>query len=112
MNPDFNRLLAAPVADRRDLFLAAAARLGSRAVTDLAMAANCTRHERMFFKRAGTDTAVPGSFALVPPAAMLDQLRRDYEAMRVMIFGEVPIFQAVIDSIAVLEAALNRRTET
>ena len=29
MNPDFNRLLTSPVADRRDLFLATAARLGT-----------------------------------------------------------------------------------
>jgi hypothetical protein len=86
--------------------------IGSRAVADLAMAADCMRHERMFFKRAGTDTAVPGSFALVPPAAMLDQLRRDYEAMAVMVFGEVPTFEAVKDSIAALEATVNRRTET
>jgi hypothetical protein len=29
MNPDFNRLLASPATDRRDLFLATAARLGT-----------------------------------------------------------------------------------
>jgi hypothetical protein len=81
---------------------------GRRAVADLAMAADCARHERMFFKRAGTDTAVPGTFALVPPAAMHDQLRLDYAAMAVMIFGEVPAFEAVMDSIAALEAAVNR----
>jgi hypothetical protein len=62
----------------------------------------------MFFKRTGTDAAVPGSFALVPPAAMLDQLRPDYAAMAVMIFGEVPAFDAVMDSIAALEATVNR----
>lgn len=82
--------------------------IGQRAVADLAMAEDCVRHERMFFKRSGTDTAVPGSFALVPPAAMLDQLRQDYQAMAVMIFGEVPTFASVMDSIAALEAAVNR----
>jgi hypothetical protein len=82
--------------------------IGQRAVADLAMAEDCVRHERMFFKRSGTDTAVPGSFALVPPAAMLDQLRQDYQAMAVMIFGEVPMFASVMDSIAALEAAVNR----
>jgi hypothetical protein len=82
--------------------------IGQRAVADLAMAEDCVRHERMFFKRSGTDTAVPGSFVLVPPAAMLDQLRQDYQAMAVMIFGEVPTFASVMDSIAVLEAVVNR----
>jgi Nucleotidyl transferase AbiEii toxin, Type IV TA system len=86
--------------------------IGRRAVADLAMAEDCLRHERMFFKRAGQDTAVPGSFALMPPAAMLDQLRLDYAAMAVMIFGEVPAFKAVMDSIAALEATVNRGAET
>jgi len=84
---------------------------GRRAVADLAMAADCARHERMFFKRAGTDTAVPGSFALVPPPAMRDQLRLDYEAMAVMIFGEVPAFETVMDSVGALEATVNRHAE-
>jgi len=81
---------------------------GQRAATDMAMAADCGRHERMFFKRAGQDTAVPGSFALVPPPAMLDQLRLDYQAMAVMIFGDVPAFDTVVASITTLEAAVNR----
>lgn len=81
---------------------------GRRAVADLKMAADCARHERMFFKRAGTDTAAPGTFALVPPPSMLDQLRPDYAAMAVMIFGELPAFEAVMDSIAALEATVNR----
>jgi Nucleotidyl transferase AbiEii toxin, Type IV TA system len=81
---------------------------GQRASGDLAMAEDCVRHERMFFKRAGQDTAVPGSFALVPPPTMLDLLRIDYQAMAVMIFGDVPAFDSVIASIATLEAAVNR----
>jgi hypothetical protein len=81
---------------------------GRSAAADLAMAEDCVRHERMFFRRAGQDTAVPGSFALVPPAAMLDLLRLDYQAMSVMIFGEVPTFEAVMKSIAALEATVNR----
>ncbi|MBF0563040.1 MAG: nucleotidyl transferase AbiEii/AbiGii toxin family protein [Alphaproteobacteria bacterium] len=85
--------------------------IGRRAVADLAMAEDCVRHERMFFKRPGQDTAVPGSFALVPPPAMLSQVRLDYEAMQVMIFGEVPAFDAVMDSIAALEDTVNRRAE-
>lgn len=81
---------------------------GQRAAIDLAMAADCARHERMFFKRAGQDTAMPGSFALVPPVAMLNQLRADYAAMGVMIFGDVPAFDTVIASIAALEETVNR----
>jgi hypothetical protein len=39
---------------------------------------------------------------------MLDLLRADYQAMSVMIFGDVPAFDAVIASIAALEAAVNQ----
>ena len=81
---------------------------GQRAATDLAMALDCSRHERMFFRRVGQDTAVPGTFALVPPPAMLELLRLDYQAMAVMIFGDVPAFDAVITSIATVEATVNR----
>lgn len=82
--------------------------IGTRALADLAMAEDCIRHERMFFPRAGQNTAVPGNFSLVPPPAMLAQLRLDYGAMAVMIFGDVPAFEAVMDSIATLETMVNR----
>ena len=49
-----------------------------------------------------------GQLRLVPPPAMLDQLRLDYAAMEVMIFGEVPAFETVMDSITALEATVNR----
>ena len=39
---------------------------------------------------------------------MRDQLRLDYAAMEVMIFGEVPAFETVMGSITALEAAVNR----
>jgi hypothetical protein len=81
---------------------------GQRAATDRAMALDCGRHERMFFPRIGQDTAVAGSFALVPPPAMLELLRTDYQAMAVMIFGDVPTFDTVINSIAILEATVNQ----
>jgi hypothetical protein len=82
--------------------------IGRQAATDRAMAIDCGRHERMFFPRVGQDTAKPGSFALVPPPAMLALLRADYQAMTAMIFGEVPAFDTVIAGIAALEVQANR----
>jgi hypothetical protein len=38
---------------------------------------------------------------------MRDLLRTDYQAMAIMIFGDVPNFDAVLASIADLEAAVN-----
>lgn len=73
------------------------------------MAADCVRHARMFFNRPDFDlaTAAPGSYALVPHDNMLADLEQDYNAMSQMIFGEVPEFGAVIQSVVNLEERLN-----
>jgi hypothetical protein len=78
---------------------------------DAAMAADCVRHARMFFNRPDFDlaTAAPGTFALVPHNGMLDSLRTDYDAMTGMIFGEVPKFGDIIQSITELENRINTK---
>jgi hypothetical protein len=80
-------------------------------VKDAAMAADCVRHARMFFNRPDFDlaSAGPGSYALVPHDDMLADLERDYNAMSQMIFGEIPGFAAIIESIVKLEKRLNER---
>ena len=86
------------------------ASVGEEACTDDALIQDCVRHARMFFHRAktGLDSAERGSFRLRPTEPMLDPLRRDYEAMAVMIFGEVPSFNMVLDSVAQAEEKLNQ----
>ncbi|MEO7181316.1 MAG: nucleotidyl transferase AbiEii/AbiGii toxin family protein, partial [Gemmatimonadaceae bacterium] len=51
--------------------------------------------------------AVPGTLALVPPKAMRDALRRDYNAMAGMIFGTVPSFDGILTAIGEVEAIAN-----
>lgn len=82
---------------------------GERYVTDGAMGANCVRHARMFFNRPDFDlaTASAGSFALVPHDGMRASLEQDYQAMSQMIFGEIPAFEAILESIVMLEQRLN-----
>jgi len=62
----------------------------------------------MFFNRPDYDlvSAVPGTFALAPHDAMVEQLRLDYRAMQRMIFGGPPSFEAVLDSIRSLETPM------
>jgi hypothetical protein len=85
------------------------AEIGREAVRDLVMAGDCVRHARMFFNRPDLDlaSARPGSFALLPHDGMVDELRRDYAAMRVMIFGDVPSFEEVLASVQTLEGLVN-----
>jgi hypothetical protein len=92
---DVHQLMGAPV--------------GEKACNDTALIEDCVRHARMFFYRGNTglDVARRGSFRLRPTEAMLDPLRKDYEAMATMIFGEVPSFEAVLESVARAEEQLN-----
>ena len=64
----------------------------------------------MFFDRPDLDlaTAAPGSFALVPVPAMRARLERDYDSMAGMIFGDIPVFDDVMQTVVDVEAQLNR----
>jgi hypothetical protein len=70
---------------------------------------DCVAHACTFFDRPAFDlaSAQPGSFIVAPAADMLDGLRKDYAAMRGMIFGEARSFEAILDSVAALEVQLN-----
>lgn len=93
-----------------DLHQLAAAPVGATAIAEAALGADCVAHARMFFNRPDYDlvSAVPGTFALAPHDAMIEQLRLDYRAMQGMIFGDPPSFEAVLDSIRSLETRLNQ----
>ena len=93
-----------------DVYRLLKADLGKAALNDTALGLDCARHARMFFNSTDLNlgSAKPGTFSLLPSNAMMIELKRDYEAMSGMIFGDVPAFQAVIESVAMLEARVNR----
>jgi hypothetical protein len=80
------------------------------ALNDQALGRDCVGHARMFFNRAAYDlnSAKSGSFALLPHDRMINALRGDYERMSGMIFGEVPDFDQVMESISALEKRVNQ----
>lgn len=86
-----------------------ASHVGLAAAKDRDLGLDCVQHARMFFGRPdlGLESAKPGSFAITPIRAMEDRLRADYTKMSGMIFGPIPPFDAVMQSIADLEARLN-----
>jgi hypothetical protein len=49
-----------------------------------------------------------GSFRLLPPAHHVPALRRDYAAMRTMLFGAVSTFDEIISGLAALEKSINK----
>lgn len=96
-----------------DVFRLLASDSGNAFAADTALAEACVRHARMFFNRPDFDlaTAKPGTFALVPHDNMLASLERDYAAMAGMIFGDVPQFGKIIESIAGLESRINTKQQ-
>lgn len=92
-----------------DIHQLMAAAVGKEGCVDDTLIEDCVRHAKMFFYRnnTGLDQAKRGSFRLSPTESMLDPLRRDYEAMAGMIFGEKPSFTDVLKSVAEVEERLN-----
>lgn len=86
---------------------------GKVALANPELGRDCVRHARMFFNSPdlGLTTADPGTFALTPTEPMIADLRRDYTAMSGMIFGEVPSFDAVLESIKEVETQLNEGSD-
>lgn len=90
------------------------ARLGESQVLESALAEpsllkRVVEHKRRFYSSAWAnyDMAVPGSFRVVPPEYRLPGLKRDYLAMREMIFGTAPSFDDILSTLRNLEQRIN-----
>lgn len=53
------------------------------------------------------DKAKPGTFRLMPPQYRIQDLQKDYAAMRDMIYGEYPSFETLLQEISALEEEIN-----
>ena len=51
--------------------------------------------------------AVPGTLKLVPPKYRFSALAADYEAMKDMLYGDVPSFNTVMDALRNLERGIH-----
>lgn len=91
-------------------------RLGHSPVKDAAMQAWDLLKDVVAFKQrfypcpwAHYERALPGTFKLIPGETYRTDLEKDYDGMRVMIFGEVPPFGRIFETLARLEDEINRR---
>lgn len=85
------------------------AEVGRSAAKNTDLLLKVVEHKKVFFASAWAnyDEARPGTLHLVPPDSRLPGLRRDYETMREMIFGEPPTFAHVLDVLREIEVAVN-----
>ncbi len=97
-----------------DLYRLLESDAGRNAASDLALAADCVGHARMFFNSTDLNlaTAAPGTFTLSPNRDMAADLGRDYTAMSGMIFGNAPPFSEVLERIANFEIEVNAKDKT
>jgi hypothetical protein len=67
-------------------------------------------HKTVFFRSAWAhyETAIPGSFHLLPAKARMQALRNDYTAMQAMIFGDIPEWDEIMNGLQKLEQRLNQ----
>jgi hypothetical protein len=71
-------------------------------------------HKQVFFAStwASYETAVPGSFRLVPGDARLQVLAQDYRDMREMFFGEPLSWEEIVVRLRALETSINERARS
>lgn len=71
--------------------------------------ASVVEFKKKFYPRswAGYDAAIAGTLKLIPPNHVLTEMKKDYEAMQEMIFGDCPSFEEIIVSLTALETEIN-----
>jgi hypothetical protein len=94
-----------------DLAMLAQGPIRAEALADMDLLAQVVAHKQIFYPAAWAryELARPGSLHLVPAAERRAALERDYGEMAVMIFGEPPAFEAIIETLADLETNVNKR---
>jgi predicted nucleotidyltransferase component of viral defense system len=93
-----------------DLYKLASSPVRDSALADLKLLRDVAAFKQRFYPCAWAkyEDATPGSLRLIPGEAHLAELRRDYRGMAVMIYRQAPEFDEIVDTIAILEARINR----
>lgn len=96
-----------------DLAMLADLVYGKAAVADCALLADVVKHKKVFYNAsyANYDACLTGQLRLIPEDAALAALRDDFQRMigAGMFIGEPPAFDAIVDRLRALEAAINER---
>jgi hypothetical protein len=115
LHVEYHRPSDKPLPDRYsrhyyDVAMMAQGTTRSGALADRALLAQVVRHKETFYPSAWAryELARPGSLRLVPVETRVTALERDYRNMGVMIFGEPPAFDRIMETLAALEQEINQ----
>ena len=83
--------------------------VGQRAVADLELLARVRAHKQTYFRSgwAHYETAVPGSFHLVPSPERRAQIAQDYRGMVDMFMAPPPPFETIMAELEAMERQIN-----
>jgi hypothetical protein len=97
-----------------DLYQLSRQEIGQQALERGDLLTRVVAHKRWFFASAWAhyETAMPGSFHLVPREDQAVMLRTDYSRMREMIFGEAPAWEQIVQGLRKLEGQINKSQQT
>lgn len=92
-----------------DMAMLARSSMCEGAATNVELLQRVVDHKTKFYYSswARYDLAVPGTLRLVPPDARIAGLRRDYESMSMMIFGDPPPIADILSELSELETRIN-----
>jgi hypothetical protein len=84
-----------------DLYRLSKQEIGRQALDRGDLLTRVVAHKRLFFASAWAhyETAMPGSFQLVPRQGQAVLARTDYARMREMIFGEAPAWEQIMQGL-------------
>ncbi len=116
LHAEFHRDAAKPLPARYsrhyyDVAMLAESAIKAEALADRELLSRVVAHKQIFYPAAWAryDIATPGQLKLSPEQGRIAALKQDYREMGVMIFGNAPTFDWVLERIAVLGQEVNAR---
>lgn len=96
-----------------DLAKMAKSTVKQRALGDQDLLAQVVEFKQRFYPRgwAQYELAIPGSLRLVPEGRVLEAVRKDYQKMQDMIFGQALDFSDIMQTLQALEKEINGETK-
>ena len=93
-----------------DMAMLARSPVMAEALGDLDLLTQVVRHKEAFYPSAWAryDLAYPKGLRLLPSQARVAALKQDYRDMAVMIFGQPPAFDEIIETLTALEREIQR----
>ena len=115
LHQEAHRALEKPLPSRYsrhyyDMAMLAKSEIRKEALSDLALLQEVVEFKNRFYPSnwARYDLAKPKTFKLIPSDERIKELKKDYTAMQEMIFGQIPIFTEIMDTLSELESTVNK----